>query len=156
MKRSKKETKPEPIQVWNLAQARAARPYLESIIRSLREYSLEVIALRQKLGRLNGAPGRPDRKALIEIQDVQSELQRADTRMHEAAAELSAMDIYSLDPVQGTAQVPFVQDEQLAWYIFNGFDTDPFRYWRFQSDPDDTRRPVTSRQHGRAEATQWG
>jgi hypothetical protein len=156
MKRSKKEAKADTIRVWTLSEARNARPYLESVVRSLREHSLEVIALRQRVQRLSERPGRPSRRELIELHDAQAELRRADARMHESAQELAELDVFSLDPVQGTALVPFQHEDQLAWYIFNAFDTDPFRFWRFQTDPEDTRRPLTSRQHGRTEATQWG
>jgi hypothetical protein len=155
MKRSKKETKSRPLQVWTLTQARQARPYINSIVRSLREHALDVIAHRQAIDKLNSRPGRPDRAALIALHDVQAEFRQAEARMQDAAHELAVLDIYSLDPVQGTALVPFVHDGQLAWYIFNLFDTDPFRFWRFQTDPDDTRRPVTARQHGRSESTPW-
>jgi hypothetical protein len=68
--------------------------------------------------------------------------------MHEDAAELAVLDVYSHDPVKGHALIPFVHDEQLAWYFFDLFDAEPFRFWRFQSDPDETRRPVTARQRG--------
>jgi hypothetical protein len=49
--------------------------------------------------------------------------------------------------------VPFVHDEQLAWYIFDLFDAPAFRFWRFQSDPEDTRRPITSKQKAVPEAS---
>ena len=53
-------------------------------------------------------------------------------------------------------------DEAQSSLVVNGgfeddsqiFDPQPFRFWRFQSDPDDTRRPVTPRQHGRVEAAE--
>ncbi len=60
----------------------------------------------------------------------------------------------ALDPVHGQALVPFVHEEQLAWYVFDLFDPQPLRFWRFQSDPDETRRPLTQRQHGRVEAVE--
>jgi hypothetical protein len=155
MKRSKKEAKSQPIQVWTLAQAQDARPYIASVVRSLREHALAVIAQRRAVDRLNARPGRPDRAALIALQEAQAELRRSENHMHDAAKELAALDVFSLDPVQATALVPFVHDGQLAWYVFNLFDTDPFRFWRFQSDPEDTRRPVTARQHGHSESTPW-
>src|SRR5215467_5598396 len=83
MKRSKKEKQPQPIQVWTLAQARAARPYILTLVRSLRDNSLEVISRRRELGRLNDLPGRPDRRTLIAIQEAQSEVNRAEDRVHE-------------------------------------------------------------------------
>lgn len=148
MKRSKKEKQPQPIQVWSLAQARAAQPYIASIVKSLRENSLEVIARRRKIAEINARPGRPSRRDLIDLQDAQDDIRRADDRMHEDAAELAALDIYTHDPIKGQVLIPFVHEEQLAWYVFDLFDPDPCRFWRFQSDPDETRRPVTIRQRG--------
>lgn len=148
MKRSKKEKQTQPIQVWTLAQARAARPYIATLVRSLRENSLDVIARRREVAVLNNKQGRPDRQALINLQDCQAEVRRAEDRMQEDAAELAALDVYSHDVVKGQALIPFVHDEQLAWYIFDLFEGDPFHFWRFQSDPEETRRPLTSRQRG--------
>ena len=148
MKRSKKEKQPQPIQVWTLAQARAAHSYILTLVRSLREHSLDVIARRREVARLADRPGRPDRQTLIALQEAQGEVLRAENRVHEDATELAGLDVYSFDPIRGQALIPFVHDDQLAWYIFDMFDSDPFRFWRFQSDPDETRRPVTARQRG--------
>ena len=148
MKRSKKEKQPQPIQVWTLAQARNARPYLGAIVRSLRENSLDVISRRRDTARLVARPGRANRQALIAILETQAEAQRAESRMEDDVAELAALDVYTHDPIKGQALIPFVHDDQLAWYIFDLFEADPFRFWRFQSDPEETRRPLTTRQRG--------
>jgi hypothetical protein len=63
-----------------------------------------------------------------------------------AAEELAELDVYSLDPLKGQALVPFVHDEQLAWYIFDLFDAEPIRAWRYQSDPEHTRRKLPALQ----------
>src|SRR5262249_23670757 len=141
---------PQPIQVWTLTQARAARPYILTLVRSLREHSLELISRRRDAAKIAQRPGRPDRHTLIALQEAQAEVVRAQDRVHEDAAEMAGLDIYSYDPIRGQALIPFVHDEQLAWYIFDLFDADPFRFWRFQTDPDETRRPVTARQRGEA------
>jgi hypothetical protein len=148
MKRSKKEKQPQPIQVWTLTQARAARPYILTLVRSLREHSLELISRRRDASKIAERPGRPDRQTLIALQEAEAETLRAEDRVHEDAAEMASLDVYSYDPVRGQALIPFVHDDQLAWYIFDLFDADPFRFWRFQTDPDETRRPVTARQRG--------
>ncbi len=149
MKRnSKGKAREKAIQVWTYEQARGAVPYLTSVVRSLREHTLEALALRRQAQRLAARPGRPDRNDLIAQEEAERQARRAETQLQEAADELHALDVFSLDPVGGLALVPFVHDEQLAWYIFDLFDTQPFRFWRFQSDPDDTRRPVTSQQKG--------
>ena len=88
------------------------------------------------------------------MQEAENAARRADDNAAQAAAELADMDIQPLDPVHGQALVPFVHEEQLAWYVFDLFDPQMFRFWRFQSDPDDTRRPLTPRQHGRVEAAE--
>ena len=50
------------------------------------------------------------------------------------------------DPGRGVALVPFLQDNQPAWYVFDLFDSQPIRSWRYQSDPEATRRPLTAPQ----------
>ena len=142
------------LRVWTFAEAQAAAPYLASVVRSLREHGLEALAQHRTAQRLAERPGRPDRAALIAQEEAAAEARRAEDRFRSAAEELKALDVYSLDPLQGQALVPFIHDGQLAWYIFDLFDEQPFRFWRYQSDPDETRRPLTSRQKGLSE-TSW-
>ena len=142
------------IQVWTFAQAKSAVPYLTSILRSLREYTLESLAVRQRFRRIDERPGRPDRDALIAMQETDAEARRAEEHAAHAADELAALDVQSLDAVHGQALVPFVHEEQLAWYVFDLFDPQPLRFWRFQTDPDETRRPLTPREHGRVETVE--
>ena len=155
MKRQPKGAKErtQTIQVWTYEQAQAAAPYITSILRSLREHALEALQYYHRVKRLANRPGRPDRSAIIAQHEAEKEAHRADDRFRDALAELQVMDIYTLDPIQGQALVPFVHNDQLAWYIFDLFDGQPLRFWRFQSDPEDTRRPVTALQRGAAEAT---
>ena len=88
--------------------------------------------------------GRPDRKALIEEQEARRDLLKAAQDFRDALEELSALGVQPLDAVQGMALVPFVHDDQSAWYIFDLFDSQPIRSWRYQSDPEQTRRPLTA------------
>ena len=149
MKRnSKGKAREKTIQVWTYDQARGAVPYLTSVVRSLREHAVKALALQRQARQLAAKPGRPDRNDLIAQQEVERQAREAETRLQETIDELHALDVFSLDPTGGLALVPFVHDEQLAWYVFDLFDSQPFRFWRFQSDPDDTRRPVTSQQKG--------
>jgi len=145
---SKGKAREKSIQVWTYEQARAAVPYLTSVVRSLREHSVEALGLQRQARRLAAKAGRPDRDDLIAQEEAERLARRAESRLQETADELHALDVYSLDPTGGVALVPFVQEEQLAWYVFDLFDSQPFRFWRYQSDPDDTRRPVTSLQKG--------
>jgi hypothetical protein len=154
MKRHKGAKKTnDTLQVWTYAQAQAASPYLISVVRSLREHALEALACHKRLDRLNRRTGRADRATLIALQNAQRDLSRAEENFQDAAAELEVLDVFSLDPVRGQALIPFVHEDQLAWYIFDLFDPKPFRFWRFQTDPEDTRRPITSRQQGLASGT---
>jgi hypothetical protein len=136
------------LRVWTFAEAQSAAPYITSIVRSLREHGLDALAYHRALRRLDGKRGRPDRAALIARQEAEHSLHQAEEKFRETAEELQALDIFTLDPLQGQALVPFVHEGELAWYIFDLFDSQAFRFWRFQSDPDETRRPLTASQKG--------
>ena len=155
MKRNKgaKQTR-ETLQVWSLNQARAAIPYLTSVLRSMREHVLQALAASHRARRLAAKPGRSSRKDLIASQEAEQEARQAEGRFQEAAGELEELDVFTLDPVRGQALIPFVQEEQLAWYIFDLFDNKPCSFWRFQTDPDDTRRQITPTQQGWTGTTQ--
>ncbi len=155
MKRNKgaKPTR-DALQVWTFAQAQAALPYLKSVVRALREHGIAALAGHRRLRQLAERFGRPTRTHLIAEQEAQRELQHAEADFQEAAAELETMDVFSLDPIRGQALIPFVQDEQLAWFIFDLFDDKPLRFWRLQTDPEETRRPITSNQQGRSGTAQ--
>ncbi len=131
------------IRVWTLEQARGALPYLSTVVRSLREHRLEALAQHRNAQKLADRPGRPDRDTLIAGADSRKAAEQADERFHEALAELQALDIYLIDPVAGQALIPFVHDDNLAWYIYDAFDPEPLRYWRYHSDSLETRRPIS-------------
>jgi hypothetical protein len=134
----------QSLRLWTLGEARAAAPYIASIARSIREYALEARNQRRLLKSLAEKPGRPDRAELIAQQDAGRDLARAEEQLRDAIEELEGLDICCLDPIGGQVLVPFVQDEQLAWYIFDLFDPHYFRAWRYQSDPEETRRKLTA------------
>ena len=144
----------QTIQVWTYEQALSAAPYIASIVRSLREHALESLTHYHRAKRIANRPGRPGRQDIITQQEAEREARRADERFRDALDELQEMDIYTLDPIQGQALIPFVHNDQLAWFVFDLFDAQPLRFWRFQSDPEDTRRPITSMQKGVSEASQ--
>jgi hypothetical protein len=155
MKRNKgaKQSR-DTLQVWSLNQARGAIPYLTSVLRSMREHVLQALAANHRARRLAAKPGRTNRRDLIALQEAEREARQAEFRFQEAAGELEELDVFTLDPIRGQALIPFVQDEQLAWFIFDLFDNKPFRFWRFQSDPEETRRPITPTQQGWTGTTQ--
>ncbi len=133
----------QPIQVWSFAQATAALPYIASVMKSLREHRLEAQQHRLTAARLAARPGRPDRAALIAQQEAADEAHRADERFQQALDELQVLDVYCLDPVAGQALIPFVHEDQLAWYVCDLFDSTPLQFWRYHSDSLETRRPLT-------------
>jgi hypothetical protein len=141
----------QTLQVWTFPQAQAAAPYIASVVRSLREHALETLSHARKAQRLAAMPGRPRRDDLIAQEEAEGAARAAEARFQDAVAELQPLDVYPLDPVRGQALVPFVHDGQLAWYIFDLFDPTPFQFWRYHTDPADTRRLVTAEQHGQAE-----
>jgi hypothetical protein len=121
-----------------------ARPGSSALTSSLREHCLEMFAKSREVLRLRDRHGRPDRKALIEEQEARRDLLKAEQDYWGALEELSALGVQSLDAVQGMALVPFVHDDQSAWYFFDLFDSQPIRSWCYQSDPEQTRRPLTA------------
>lgn len=141
-KKSRRRQK-EP-QLWTFAQAQAACPYIRSLVSSLREHSLEVQALERRVRQISDRPGRPDRAALIEQQEAQNELRLAQIRLDEVTDELDVLNIFALNPIQGQTLLPFVHEDQLAWYVFDLFDPKPLRFWRYQEDSLETRRPIAA------------
>lgn len=134
------------IKPWTYGRAQAALPYLTAVVRSLREYRLEASRHRLNAQRLANLPGRPNRDALIAHDDALREASEAEGAFQEAQAELEAIDVFPLQPAHGRALIPFVHNEQLAWFVYDLFDPEPLRFWRYQSDSLETRRPVTARQ----------
>ena len=91
-------------------------------------------------------PGRPGRQALIAEQEARRDLHKAEQDYQGALEELSELNVHPHDPAQGMALVPFIQDNQSAWYVFDLFDSQPIRSWRYQSDPEATRRALPAPQ----------
>ena len=130
------------LRLWSHPRALAALPYLKSVVGSLREHRLEARSQGQRARHLADRPGRPGRAALIAHQEALQEALRADARYDDALRELQGLGITLLDPVRGQALLPFVHRKRLAWFLFDLFDPEPLRCWRYQDDPDDVRRPV--------------
>jgi hypothetical protein len=141
--KGKTKRREKTIRVWTLTQATAAVPYISSVVRSLREHWQEATFKSQRAARLDKQPGRPNRDMLIAKHEAEKDAREAEGRFRDAQAELAALDIYCLEPNHGRALVPFAYENELAWFVFDLFDTQPFRYWRFHTDPLDTRRPLS-------------
>jgi hypothetical protein len=136
------------IPVWTYAQTRKAIPYLNSIMQTVREYRLKAQRHDLNACRLAAQPGRPDRQAILDHEGEVSEARAANDRVLEELKELQAMGVYCLDPVQGQALVPFVNKKQLAWFVYDLFDPDPLRFWRYHTDALGIRRPISEMQEG--------
>jgi hypothetical protein len=140
--KGKTKKREKTIRVWTLNQATAAVPYISSVVRSLREHWQEAAIKRQLVARLDKQPGRPNREQLIARQEAEKDASDAECRFNDAQAELAALDIFCLEPNRGQALVPFAYENELAWFVFDLFDSQAFRYWRFHTDPLDTRRTL--------------
>jgi hypothetical protein len=130
------------IPIWTYDQAQGLIPYLTSVMRSLRDHQLDVQKYDLMTRRLANRPGRPDRPTLMAHHDAVQETQHAWEEYDTALEELNSLGIFCLDAVQGEALVPFEHEQQLAWFIFDLFDNRPFRFWRFDRDNLETRRPI--------------
>ena len=144
MKRNRNSSKgrQQTIQVWTYEQARRVLPYVASIMRSLREQWLEGQRHHLAARRLAKRPGRPGRDRLLAHAEALASAHQADERFQEALEELHTLDIYCLDPVCGLALIPFAQNNKLAWFVYDLFDRDPLRFWRYHRDSLETRRPI--------------
>jgi hypothetical protein len=127
------------LRLWTYAEAVKARPYLRSIVRSLREHWLESQRVRLQVRRLDA---RPDRQALILRAEAAREAERATDHFNEALRELEALDISCFDPAKGLALIPFRLGDDLAWFVFDLFVPQGLDAWRFHADPLETRRPL--------------
>lgn len=144
MKRKRKQKRPplQMIRLWDYPQARKALPYLRSVTSSLRDHWLEAQSRRLEMARLARAPGRPNRGALLAATRATEEKTDAEDRFNDALNELMGIDVYLLDPLRGVAFIPFQKKDELAWFVFDLFDSDDLKSWRLHQDPLDKRRPI--------------
>jgi len=140
--RKKKEKNFKVIKLWTYPQASKALPYLRSVATSLREHWLEAQSKRADVNRMDRRKGRPDVATLMARADADNGKATAEDHFSEALNELMGIDVYLLDPVQGVAFIPFKKDENLAWFVFELFDEEGLKTWRFHEDPIETRRPI--------------
>ena len=144
MKRKRKQKRPQlrTISLWDYPRAHKALPYLRSVAQSLRDHWLDVQGKRLQVTRLSCQPGRPDRTALISGELAAEEKAQAEDRFTDALNELVGIDVYLFDPVRGLAFIPFQREQELAWFVFDLFDSDDLKTWRFHKDPLEMRRPI--------------
>ena len=142
-RRSKARPRPmRVIRLWTYSQADKALPYIRAITTSLRQHWLEARGKKQLLDRIEQKPGPVDRDTLLTKSDTEAEHVKAEDAFSEALQELMNMDVFLLDPVQGTALIPFNKENGLAWFIFDLFEEPTLNSWRFHEDPLETKRPI--------------
>jgi hypothetical protein len=118
--------------IWTLEQARRAIPYIRTLLAGLREHRLDGLSnrLRAHHFRQSGEPRREQ-----EIEGAHAAAHHAEERFQEDFEELQALSVYPLNALQGVALLPFIREHHLAWLIFDLFDDDPLRCWRYHDDP---------------------
>ncbi len=110
------------IPVWTYEQADAAIPYLTSVISSIRDRFLAMQSARRAKDLLAQRPGRLTRDEIIDQDNAVRDIAKAGDEVTEAVNELLHLNIYSVDPVNGIAMIPFLHAEQLAWLVFELFE----------------------------------
>jgi hypothetical protein len=130
------------LRAWTYEEACKALPYISSVLRTVRDHRINALQHDRTAQQLARRPGRPNRDDLIAHEEAVASARRANDQFREALVELHALDIYCLDPIAGTAVIPFVHDNQLAWFLFDLFAEQPIRFWRYHTDPLDTQRPL--------------
>jgi hypothetical protein len=145
MNRHRKKSKGNRLRlrVYTHAEAMRALPYIASILRSMRDHRIEANRHQLIARRLSQRGGRPNRETILAHEHAVHEAQRAEEKFSEAEQELHRLDVYGLDVLAGLALIPFVHEDQLAWFVYDLFDGEALRFWRSQSDPLETRRPIT-------------
>ena len=129
------------IRLWTYADAVKAVPYYRSLTNSLRDHWLELQSKALAAKRLQDVR-RPTRRDMIALEETQKDLGEAQDEFNSALEELMRMDVFLLDPVHGIALIPFQQEDDLAWYVFDLFDEHGLVSWRYHKDPLETRRPM--------------
>jgi hypothetical protein len=142
-RRKRAKARARTFRVWTQPQAEAAVPFITSVMQSVREHFIQRQARQLHLERLESKPGRPNRGALLALETARHDAAHAEEQFADALNELWRLNIYCLDPAQGLALIPFAHpDEQLAWFVFELFEKEKLRFWRFHGDPLETRRPL--------------
>lgn len=144
MKRRKKAAKAKTVEfpVWTYEQAERALPYITSVMGSIREQYLALVRQQRASRQLAEQPGRPDRQAIIAKDETDRQVRRTEEELTESVSELLKLNVQCVDPVNGLGMIPFVQEGQLAWYVFDLFAEQKLGGWRFHQDALNTRRPL--------------
>jgi hypothetical protein len=130
------------IHLWTFAQAQAAVPLVRSIVQSLRDSWVEALLHDRSARRLADLPGRPTRASLTAQEDERQAARRAQDKFARTLDELEDLDVFCADPLNGLAVIPFRQNDQLAWFVFDLFDDAGLLAWRYDTDPMETRHSL--------------
>ena len=128
--------------LWTWNEVAKAIPYLRSITGSLREHWLDMLHAQRDIDRAAKAKGRPGTQQLLQDQRRFAEREDARAQFNDALDELHGVEAYLLDPVQGTAVMPFRKEDELAWYLFDHFAPPGVIGWRYQNDAESECRPL--------------
>lgn len=129
------------LRLWTHDEARKAVPYLRSVVGSLREHWLAVQSLQRERA-LVPRRATQARARLMAERAADENCDRAERRFQDALAELSQLDIFLLDAVQGLALIPFRKEDDLAWFVYDYFDKRGLTGWRLHEDPLEECRPL--------------
>ncbi len=116
------------IGVWTYAEARAALPYVASIMGSLREHRLDALRHRLAAQRLAAKPGRPRRDTVLAREEAAREAGRADAEYQRTLAELKSLGIRCLDSIAGLAIFTIYEKGYFREYVYDLFDSLPLRF----------------------------
>lgn len=131
------------VRAWTHEEARRAVPYIASVMGSLRDLWIEAKIQDRKAHQLAAQPGRADRTRLLAQAEVARQSQDTRERLEAIEEELQTLEVFCIDPIRGEGVIPFVQDNQLAWFVYDHFDAEPLQFWRFHNDPLEKRRPIS-------------
>jgi hypothetical protein len=127
----------QTISIWTLEQARKAIPYIRALMGALRVHRLEELG-----NNLRARQWRQCDRRSTEAERARTAAQLAEKEFQEDFEELQALSIYPLNAVQGVALLPFIREHHLAWLIFDLFDNNPLRCWRYHDDPPQAVRLI--------------
>jgi len=130
--------------VWSHSLAVKAVTYFRSLLRSLREHWLDIRLARMRLSLMDARPGRPDRRGLIQRDDIRQEAARAQQQFEETSHELLVLDVHCPDPASGLALIPFNCGADLAWLVVDLFAPEGLVGWRRHADSAEMWRPLAS------------
>lgn len=140
--RKRKAEETIAVRLWSFAAAKAAVPYLRSLVRSLREGWLEMRQAQEQVRKIEARPGHADRETLILLAETNQDVSRAETKLEEIINDMVALSAFCVDPAAGLAVIPGMSKGVLAWFIFDLFDDAGLVAWRLHTDSLETRRPL--------------